>query len=93
MDRLIADLSVRATMDVFCARREPATDKEAWLKSVLDELIDPVQAAKRTTGMIVKVREVSAASGEIMIICGGAHVSRLADALPGARIVRGEFFF
>jgi hypothetical protein len=28
-----------------------------------------------------------------VVICGGAHVSRVEAALPGARIVHGDYFF
>lgn len=93
MDRLIADLSVRATIDLFCARREPATNTEERLKAVIDELIDPAHAADRTAGVIDGVRGVAASTGKIVVVCGGAHVSHLADALPGAYIVQGDHFF
>lgn len=93
MDRLIADLSVRAAIDLFCARREPATNTEVRLKAVIDELIDPLHAAERTAAMVARVREVAASDGKVVIICGGAHVSRLADALPGAHIIHGDYFF
>ena len=63
------------------------------LKAVIDELIDPVHAAERTAGVIEGVREVAAPMGKIMIVCGGAHVPRLADALPGAYIVHDDYFF
>ncbi|MDP3635152.1 hypothetical protein [Phenylobacterium sp.] len=93
MDRLIADLSVRATIDLFCARREPATNTEEQLRAVIIELIDPIQAANRTTGVIEGVRAVAASTGKIVVVCGGAHVSHVADALPGARIIHGDYFF
>ena len=93
MDRLVASLSVRATIDLFCARREPLAGAEEQLREVIDELVDPARAADRTTDMIDRIHDVAASNGKIMIICGGAHVPRIAGALPGARIVHGDYFF
>jgi len=93
MDRLVAGLSVRVSIDLFCARREPVTGAEKQLRAVIDELVDPALAADRTKGVIEGVHDVAASTGKIVVICGGAHVSRVAAALPGARIVHGDYFF
>jgi hypothetical protein len=93
MDRLIAGFSVQVTIDLFCARREPATDVEEQLKAVIRELVDPARALDRTTEVIKGVHAVAAPTGKIVVICGGAHVPRVAGALPGAHIVHGDYFF
>ena len=93
MERLIAELSVRAAIDLFASRREPVSKKEEQLRAVIDELIDPALAADRTKGIIDGVRCVAAPTGKIVIVCGAAHVAKVTDALPNAQIVHGAYFF
>jgi len=93
LDQVVETLSVKATIDLFCARRPPTTAAEEDLASAIHELIDPEKAAERTRGVIEGVREVADLRGKIVIVCGGAHAARVVEALPGAALVRDDYFY
>lgn len=93
MDGLIASLTARGTIDIFCGRVVPESAEERRLSAIIDELIDPKKAIERTDAIIANVQRLAAPEGTVLIICGGNHVQRLAAALPGCRIIHGEHFF
>lgn len=93
MDTLVAELSVRRTIDVFCKRGVPETPAERRLDAVIGELIDPEKALDRTRAIVAEIRRMAASEGAVMILCGGAHAEQVAAAFAGCRIIRGEHFF
>ena len=93
MDTLIATLTVRRTIDVFCQRGVPQSDAERRLSTVIDLLVDPDKALARTWGILAAIQRIAASEGDVLIVCGGAHVPHIAEALKDCRIVSGEYFY
>jgi len=93
MNQLLPKLTLRRTIDIFCGIDTPGHPDEVRLAAVLDELIDPQKAAARSHAIVRQIKSLAVAEGTILVICGGAHVPHIAEALPGSRIIRGDYFY
>ncbi|WP_340645782.1 hypothetical protein [Phenylobacterium sp.] len=93
MDALISKLTVRRTIDVFCKRDAPRTVAERRLSTIIDTLVDPDKALARTRGIVGGIKRIAAPEGDVLILCGAAHVPHIAEALEDCRVVSGEHFY
>lgn len=93
MEGLIAELTPRRTIDVFCQRGSPETQTESRLGVVIDALVDRDRALLRTEAIIANVLHFAAREGDILILCGGNHVPQIVAALEGCQIIGGEHFY
>ncbi|HQT52340.1 MAG TPA: hypothetical protein PKX06_02510 [Phenylobacterium sp.] len=93
MEGLVSSLTVRRIIDVFCQRGELESEAERRLRVVIEALVDPELSLVRTRGIIAAIEQVAAPQGDVLILCGGAHVPLVARALESCRIIHGEYFY